>query len=93
MHGLTRAQRRTANELRDLASRHGHPARYGAAQVTAVAAGAAADGNALVSIDWCGTTTEAAYLASYGSPAVGHTVLVLAQGPQLVILGRLIGTP
>ncbi len=92
MHGLTRAQRRQANEIRDLTRRHGHPARYASAQVVAVATGAAADGNALVSIDWRGTTVEVAYLASY-APAVGHTVLVLMQGPQLVIVGRLIGTP
>ncbi len=93
MHGLTRAQRRQANELRDLA-RAGSPHRaaYAPAQVTAVATGAAADGNALVSVDWRGTVIEVAYLSSY-SPAVGHTVLLLVQGSQVVIVGRLIGTP
>jgi hypothetical protein len=60
--------------------------------VTAVLPGAAVDGTALVSVLWRGTQVEAAYLASY-TPAVGHVVLLLVDPPQVVILGRLIGTP
>lgn len=60
--------------------------------VTAVAAGGAADGNALTSVKWQGATVTGSYLASY-TPAVGHVVLMARVGPRLVILGRLIGTP
>ncbi len=93
MHGLTRAQRRNANLVRDLAQGGlGQPCRVEPAVVTAVATGAAADGHALVTVDWRGTPVEAAYDASY-SPAVGHTVWVLVQRGQIIIGGRLIGTP
>lgn len=59
--------------------------------VTDVAAGAAADGNALVTVDWQGTDVKVAYAASY-TPVVDHVVL-LARTQPLVILCRLIGTP
>ncbi len=63
------------------------------AVVATVTAGAAADGNAAVTVTWRGQAVKAAYLASY-TPTVGHTVLVLYQPPGgLVILGRVIGTP
>lgn len=59
--------------------------------VAAVGAGGAADGNALVTITWQGTSIKVAYAASY-TPVVGHVVL-LARTQPLVILCRLIGTP
>lgn len=63
------------------------------ATVASVAAGAAADGNALVTVTWRGQNLPAAYLASY-APTAGHVVLVLCQPPAgLVVLGRVIGTP
>lgn len=63
------------------------------ATVATVAAGAAADGNALVTLTWRATSVQAAYLSSY-TPTVGHTVAVLYQPPGApLILGRIIGTP
>lgn len=63
------------------------------AVIATVTAGAAADGNALTTITWRGTTVQAAYLASY-TPTAGHTVAVLYQPPGApLILGRIIGTP
>lgn len=63
------------------------------ATVATVSAGAAADGNALVTLTWRGASQQAAYLSSY-SPVVGHTVAVAYQPPGgLLILGRIIGTP
>lgn len=62
------------------------------ATVTTVSAGAAADGNALVTVTWRGSPVQAAYLSSY-APTVSHNVLVLVQPPSLLILGRVIGTP
>lgn len=63
------------------------------ATVTTVSAGAAADGNALVTVTWRGQAVQAAYLSSY-TPVVAHIVAVLYQPPGgLLILGRIIGTP
>lgn len=63
------------------------------AVITTVTAGAAADGNALVTVTWRGQAVQAAYLASY-TPVVAHNVIVLYQPPGgLLILGRVIGTP
>jgi hypothetical protein len=63
------------------------------AVVQAVAAGGAADGNALATVTWRGQNVKAAYLASY-TPTVGHNVIVACQPPAgLLILGRVIGTP
>jgi hypothetical protein len=63
------------------------------ALVASVSAGAAADGNALVTVTWRGQPAQAAYLASY-TPTAGHVVVVLYQPPGgLMILGRVIGTP
>jgi hypothetical protein len=39
-----------------------------------------------------GTTVAAPYLASY-TPAVSHIVAVARTGSQLLILGRVAGTP
>lgn len=60
--------------------------------ITAVAAGAALDGNALVSVSWRGTTIQCAYPSTY-TPVVGHVVLLLIAIPRVVIVARLIGTP
>jgi hypothetical protein len=63
------------------------------ATVATVTAGAAADGNAAVTVTWRGQSVKAAYLSSY-TPTVGHIVVVLYQPPGgLLILGRVIGTP
>lgn len=60
--------------------------------IATVTAGAAADGNALVTVSWQGTAIRAAYGAHY-TPTVGHVVLMARVGPQLAIVCRLIGTP
>lgn len=62
------------------------------ASVVSVAAGGAADGNSLVVINWRGTDVAAPYLAAY-TPTVGHVVAVVKTGSQLLILGRVVGTP
>lgn len=63
------------------------------ATVATVSAGAAADGNALVTLTWRGQSVKAAYLSSY-TPVVAHIVAVVYQPPGgLLILGRIIGTP
>ncbi len=63
------------------------------AVVASVSAGAAADGNALVTLTWRGQSVKAAFLSSY-TPTAGHTVAVVYQPPGgLLILGRIIGTP
>lgn len=61
--------------------------------IAAVTAGAASDGNALASVTYRGTTTDAPYLASY-TPVATHTVALLIQSNgSVLILGRVIGTP
>lgn len=60
--------------------------------VTAVDLAAAADGNALVTVDWRGSSVRAAYCASY-TPDVGHVVFMARFGPQLLVLDRIVGTP
>lgn len=70
----------------------GRPLRMEPGQVIAVSAGAAKDGNALVTVAWRGASVNVPYPSSY-SPAVGHVVLLLIQPPQVVLIARLIGTP
>lgn len=60
--------------------------------IVTVAAGAAGDGNALVTVSWRGTNVRCPYPSTY-SPVVGHVVLLLIDPPQVVIAARLIGTP
>lgn len=60
-------------------------------QVTAVAAGAAADGNALVTVAWMGTDFYATYGSHY-TPVVGHVVLLARTQPPAILM-RLIGKP
>lgn len=63
------------------------------ATVSAVSAGGAKDGNALVSVRWRGqVVTVAGYAASY-TPAVDHRVLCLLVDNQLVIAFRIVGYP
>lgn len=81
---------RFVDEVRALAPEPGP--RFEQGTVTAVAAGAAADGNALVTVSWRGVEVSVPYPASY-TPVVGHTVLVVYQDKQLFVLARLIGTP
>jgi hypothetical protein len=67
--------------------------RFGQGVVATVTAGAASDGNALVTVA-CddGVTAKCAYNAGY-TPTVGHVVLLAVQGPQRTILCHVIGTP
>lgn len=60
--------------------------------ISTVTAGAAADGNAAVTVTVGSTTFPAPYLAAY-SPTVGHQVLVVTVDSSPVILGRVIGLP
>lgn len=60
--------------------------------IITVAAGAAADGNALVTVRWRGTDIRCAYPSTY-TPVVAHVVLLLINPPMIVIACRLIGTP
>lgn len=62
------------------------------ATVTSVAAGGASDGNALVVINWQGVDIAAPYVSTY-TPTVNHVVAVAKTGSQLLILGRIVGTP
>lgn len=62
-------------------------------QVASVTPGAAADGNAAITVTVLGTTQAMAYLAAYATPTVGHTVLVLSVLRYPVVLGRVIGLP
>lgn len=64
---------------------------FAVGKVTAVAAGAAADGNALVTVSYRGASLNATYNSSY-TPAVGHIVF-MARTQPLFILGRVVGTP
>lgn len=60
--------------------------------IATVTAGAASDGNALVTVTWRGAAVQASYPADY-TPVVGHNVLLLIQLPQIQIMHRTIGTP
>lgn len=60
--------------------------------VSNVVPGAAADGNALVTVTWRGTQATATYGAHY-TPNKNDVVLMARTTQRLVILMRLIGTP
>jgi hypothetical protein len=61
--------------------------------VATVTAGAATDGNALVTVTYRGVTVAAAYPSTY-TPVVAHNVnLLVCSTGSVVILGRFIGTP
>lgn len=93
MPELTPNGRRLAAEHLRTKVPQGNPTGYIAlGTVATVTAGAASDGNALVTVTVNGATQEAAYLASW-TPTVGHIVAVLVQAANLLILGRTIGTP
>lgn len=68
------------------------PLRMEQGTITAVSAGAAIDGNALVTVSWRGTSIFCPYPSTY-TPVVGHVVLLLVCPPRVVIIARLIGTP
>lgn len=59
----------------------------GTATVTNAAAGTAPDGRKLITINWLGTATNCAYLASY-TPTVNDPVVFIKDGPVLFVLGR-----
>lgn len=88
------ARRLAAEQGRDRRPQGATHWEVGQAQVTAVTSGGASDGNALVTVDYRGALQDAAYLASYTSPAVGHQVAVeVSSDGALLIIGRVIGTP
>lgn len=61
--------------------------------IATVTAGAASDGNALVTVTYRGVTVEAAYPSTY-TPVVAHVVnLLVTSTGGVFILGRFIGTP
>lgn len=60
--------------------------------IATVTAGAAADGNAAVTVTVRGSTIDAPYLASY-SPVVDDLVMVLLVDNAPLILGGVIGLP
>ena len=63
------------------------------ATTSAISAGAAADGNALVSVNWRGQeVTAAGYSANY-TPGVGHRVVCDLIDDQLFIAYRIVGYP
>ena|SRR5664279_858474 len=65
--------------------------RMGSAVVTAVRTEGGGDNTSLVTLDWQGEPTLAVpYLSSY-VPRTGDVVLLLVQGPQLVICGQIVG--
>lgn len=59
--------------------------------ITGLVPAGAADGNALVTVNWQGAQVYATYLASY-TPVIGHVVAMLRTQP-LLILDRVVGTP
>lgn len=63
------------------------------ATIATVTAGAASDGNALVTLSWRGgTVTAAGYAAAY-TPVVGHRVHCSLIDDQLFVDYRIVGTP
>jgi hypothetical protein len=67
--------------------------RVSKAKVTAVLPGAAAGGTTLVTIQYQGASgLNAPYLSSY-TPVLDDVVAVARTGSQLLILGRIVGTP
>ncbi|GAA2566404.1 hypothetical protein GCM10010435_44510 [Winogradskya consettensis] len=91
---LTEGARRLAAEQQRAGRPQGQPhvvMRPG--KVTAVAAGAASDGAALLTVTYDGASQEVAYLASY-TPTMGHNVVLLVSSDgALLCLGRAVGTP
>lgn len=88
---LTLAQARLVNELAPFD--RDRSAAIEPAVIDTVAPNGAADGSALATVEWRGASgLPMPYLASY-APTVGHVVLLLVQGSQAVILGRIIGLP
>lgn len=79
------------DDLLSLLTGPGDESPFTVGTVTAVSAGAAADGNALVTVSWRGTSTYATYGSHY-TPVVGHVVF-MARTQPLHIIDRIIGTP
>ena len=87
------AARLAAEQARDRPPQGHTYCRVAPGTITAVTAGAASDGEDLVTVSYAGTTQDAAYPSTY-TPLVGHTVnLMITSDGALFILGRFIGTP
>jgi hypothetical protein len=87
---LTPAQSSLASRLAPAAH---HEASFEPAVVDGAIPGGAADGATLATVTWRGTPRlPVPYRASY-TPTVGDVVLLLIQGPQVIIMGRIAGTP
>jgi hypothetical protein len=69
------------------------PTSRAVATVKTVEAGAASDGNALVTVTWRGSDVIANGYASSYTPAVGHRVVCDYIDNQLTIAYRVVGTP
>lgn len=63
------------------------------ATVTAVTAGAASDGNALVQVRRRGVTSNAAGYLNVYTPAVNDRVLCVYVDDQLIVAAKIIGKP
>lgn len=87
------AKKLATAQLTEPASEPTPTARFEPAVIAVVSAGAASDGNALVTVTWRGGNyTVSSYPSGY-TPTVGHNVMLLIQGPQIAIAWRPIGTP
>lgn len=63
------------------------------ATVSTVTAGAASDGNALVTVSWRGVDITAAGFAASYTPIVGHRVVCDLIDNQLIVAYRIVGQP
>lgn len=87
---MTRARANLVEDLLATAAAAG-PSAFSVGTVTAVDAGAALDGNSLLTVDINGTVAYATYGDHY-TPVVGHVVLLAKTQPRAVLI-HLIGTP
>lgn len=89
---LANAARRAADHQKAQA-RELPPHRPVLATVATVTAGAAGDGNALVTVTWMGATvTCSGYVNTY-TPQPTDRVVCLYIGNQLIVVGKVIGHP
>lgn len=94
---LTGAQARLLDvlleQVRGWVSSTGEVSRVFKARVAAVTVAGATDGRNLALLEFSGLSDiPAPYLDGY-APTVDHTVAVVRTGSQLLILGRIVGTP
>lgn len=69
-----------------------NPGELPQATVTTVTAGGATDGNALVTVNYLGSSLQLPYMAHY-TPVVNHRVALARIGGIWTIFGRPIGFP